>query len=182
MEKIKAKFISIITQRGIKENADYDDMAGPILVCVLFGLLLCCVNSSPDLAERKGPLRLYLWVRDNRVFGYLLYNIADVEEGLARGVVQDNIDSRLLAAAVHVPGLYLDLHRSDELAWRSLVARHDCLVNHHCHQVLRVRTGHGRQEVLDCLPHLSLLLRLHAPHSLLTHSLYNFITLTPITS
>ena len=35
---------SILTQRGIKENADYDDMAGPILVVILFGLILLMVN------------------------------------------------------------------------------------------------------------------------------------------
>ncbi|CDW76117.1 UNKNOWN [Stylonychia lemnae] len=40
LDRIKAKLISVITQRGIKENADYDDMSGPILVCILFGFLL----------------------------------------------------------------------------------------------------------------------------------------------
>lgn len=44
IQKIKSKLISVITQRGIKENADYDDMAGPLLVCVLFGFLLLCVS------------------------------------------------------------------------------------------------------------------------------------------
>jgi len=39
---IKNKFVSIVTQRGIKENADYDDMAGPIIVAVMFGFLLLC--------------------------------------------------------------------------------------------------------------------------------------------
>ena len=36
------KFIAILTQRGFKENdiATYDDMAGPILVAVMFGLSL----------------------------------------------------------------------------------------------------------------------------------------------
>ena len=43
IEKIKAKFMSILTQRGIKENADHDDMAGPVLVCVIFGMLLLLV-------------------------------------------------------------------------------------------------------------------------------------------
>ncbi len=36
--------MSIMTQRGIKENADYDDLAGPLLVCVIFGVLLLFVN------------------------------------------------------------------------------------------------------------------------------------------
>lgn len=45
-DKILAKFKSIISQRGIKENADYDDMAGPLLVCVLFGILLLFVSHS----------------------------------------------------------------------------------------------------------------------------------------
>jgi hypothetical protein len=42
IDKIKLKFLSIVTQRGIKETAEYDDMAGPIMVCVLFGILLLC--------------------------------------------------------------------------------------------------------------------------------------------
>lgn len=46
IEKIKAKFMSILTQRGIKENADHDDMAGPVLVCVMFGMLLLLVSIS----------------------------------------------------------------------------------------------------------------------------------------
>lgn len=44
LEKIKLKFMSIMTQRGIKENADYDDLAGPLLVCVIFGVLLLFVR------------------------------------------------------------------------------------------------------------------------------------------
>lgn len=32
-----------MTQRGIKENADYDDMAGPFMVIVMFGTLLLMV-------------------------------------------------------------------------------------------------------------------------------------------
>ena len=44
LEKIKQKFMSIMTQRGIKENADYDDMAGPLLVCVIFGIFLMFVS------------------------------------------------------------------------------------------------------------------------------------------
>lgn len=40
--KIKHKFVAILTQRGFKENdiAQYNDMAGPILVAVLFGAAL----------------------------------------------------------------------------------------------------------------------------------------------
>jgi hypothetical protein len=45
LEKIKLKFMSIMTQRGIKENADYDDLAGPLLVCVIFGVLLLFVRA-----------------------------------------------------------------------------------------------------------------------------------------
>lgn len=42
MTKIRQKFVAILTQRGFKENniAQYDDMAGPVLVAVLFGLSL----------------------------------------------------------------------------------------------------------------------------------------------
>lgn len=45
IEKIKAKFTSILTQKGIKENADHDDLAGPVLVCVIFGMLLLFVST-----------------------------------------------------------------------------------------------------------------------------------------
>lgn len=44
VDKISQKFKSIVTQRGIKEIADYDDMAGPFLVVVIFGLLLFLVS------------------------------------------------------------------------------------------------------------------------------------------
>lgn len=41
ISKIKQKFLAIITQRGYQENniATYDDMAGPLLVFILFGVL-----------------------------------------------------------------------------------------------------------------------------------------------
>lgn len=45
LDKIKQKFTSIMTQRGIKENAYYDDLAGPLLVCVLLGVLLLFVSN-----------------------------------------------------------------------------------------------------------------------------------------
>jgi hypothetical protein len=32
-----------VTQKGIKENSDYDDMAGPLIVVIFFGLLLTLV-------------------------------------------------------------------------------------------------------------------------------------------
>jgi len=41
---VKDKFLSIVTQKGIKENSDYDDMAGPLLVVIIFGLLLTLVS------------------------------------------------------------------------------------------------------------------------------------------
>ena len=42
IQKIKLKFMAILTQRGFTENgiAQYDDMAGPLLVFVLFGIAL----------------------------------------------------------------------------------------------------------------------------------------------
>ena len=42
IEKIKLKFIAILTQRGFQENniAQYDDINGPILVFILFGVCL----------------------------------------------------------------------------------------------------------------------------------------------
>ena len=43
-ERLKAKLMSVLTQKGIKENADYDDMAGPLLVVIIFGALLLLVN------------------------------------------------------------------------------------------------------------------------------------------
>jgi len=55
--------MSILTQRGIKENADHDDLAGPVLVCVIFGILLLFVSYFfLKLLERKGLIRLYLWL------------------------------------------------------------------------------------------------------------------------
>jgi protein YIPF5/7 len=41
LTKIKLKFLAIITQRGFQDNdiATYDDMAGPLLVFIMFGLL-----------------------------------------------------------------------------------------------------------------------------------------------
>lgn len=39
-DKIKKKFIAILTQRGMDQVAVEDDMAGTLLVCVMFGLLL----------------------------------------------------------------------------------------------------------------------------------------------
>lgn len=44
IERIKLKLKSVITQRGIKENADYDDLAGPLMVCIIFGFLLLLVT------------------------------------------------------------------------------------------------------------------------------------------
>jgi hypothetical protein len=38
--------MSVIIQRGIKENSDYDDMAGPFIVIVIFGFLLLLVSQS----------------------------------------------------------------------------------------------------------------------------------------
>lgn len=42
MEKIKLKFLAIMTQRGFDQNdiAQYDDMNGPVLVAIIFGVLL----------------------------------------------------------------------------------------------------------------------------------------------
>lgn len=42
IQKIKCKFIAILTQRGFTENgiAHYDDMAGPVLVAIMFGVSL----------------------------------------------------------------------------------------------------------------------------------------------
>jgi len=39
---ITKKFIAILTQRGLSDNkiATYDDMAGPIIVAIIFGLSL----------------------------------------------------------------------------------------------------------------------------------------------
>jgi uncharacterized membrane protein len=53
LDKIKLKFMSILTQRGIKENADYDDLAGPLLVCVIFGVLLLFVSIFIKLIQNN---------------------------------------------------------------------------------------------------------------------------------
>jgi hypothetical protein len=42
---IKAKLIAILTQRGIKDVALYNDMTGPVLVVVVFAMLLLFVSS-----------------------------------------------------------------------------------------------------------------------------------------
>ena len=58
LPKIKQKFYSIITQKGIKEHAECDDLAGPILVCILFGLLLLCVTIGVSNAYSKAKFSL----------------------------------------------------------------------------------------------------------------------------
>jgi hypothetical protein len=57
--------MSIVTQKGIKENSDYDDMAGPLLVVVFFGLLLSLVITFKfkyqiylNIIYRKGKFNL----------------------------------------------------------------------------------------------------------------------------
>lgn len=52
MHKVKSKLLSVLTQRGIKENAEYDDMAGPLLVGVIFGFLLLCVRFIAKQEQR----------------------------------------------------------------------------------------------------------------------------------
>ena len=44
VQMITKKFVAILTQRGIKEVAIYNDMAGTILVAIVFGVLLLCVS------------------------------------------------------------------------------------------------------------------------------------------
>lgn len=39
-DKIKNKFIAILTQRGMDKVANEDDMTGTFIICVLFGVLL----------------------------------------------------------------------------------------------------------------------------------------------
>ena len=39
-EKIKNKFIAILTQRGMDKVAAEDDMTGTFIICVAFGILL----------------------------------------------------------------------------------------------------------------------------------------------
>jgi hypothetical protein len=72
LEKIKLKFMSIMTQRGIKENADYDDLAGPLLVCVIFGVLL-----------------LFVWLKFFNFYRKEKYN-SDIFTGLASLVVLES--------------------------------------------------------------------------------------------
>ena len=78
IEKIKQKFVSIMTQRGIKDIADYDDMAGPLLVCVLFGVLLLfvryIVKIISDYVERESSVWVNIWFRTDGVFGHLLHH------------------------------------------------------------------------------------------------------------
>ena len=62
MAKIKQKFYSIITQKGIREHAECDDLAGPILVCILFGLLLLCVSLFALYSYSKGKCSLGIFM------------------------------------------------------------------------------------------------------------------------
>ncbi len=39
-EKIKNKFIAILTQRNMEKVAAEDDMTGTFIICVVFGILL----------------------------------------------------------------------------------------------------------------------------------------------
>jgi len=61
---VKDKFLSIVTQKGIKENSDYDDMAGPLLVVIIFGLLLTLVsiNIIVILHNRKEKFNLDIFM------------------------------------------------------------------------------------------------------------------------
>jgi len=46
IEKIKLKFLSLLSYKPIvKDVADYDDMTGPIMVFILFGIFLMLVSS-----------------------------------------------------------------------------------------------------------------------------------------
>jgi hypothetical protein len=46
IDKIKKKFFSILSYKRIdKDVADYDDMTGPILVFILFGISLMLVST-----------------------------------------------------------------------------------------------------------------------------------------
>jgi len=47
-DKIKAKYWAILTQRGIKEVAAYDDMAGTLFVLFVFGVLLLLVSANQE--------------------------------------------------------------------------------------------------------------------------------------
>lgn len=74
---IQKKFVAIITQRGVKEVAMYNDMTGTILVGIVFGTLLLCVSyHQPNLPAwsnpvwkhiRHGPLRLHGHVSFNQL-------------------------------------------------------------------------------------------------------------------
>jgi hypothetical protein len=53
VEKIKLKFLSLLSYKPIiKDVADYDDMTGPIIVFILFGIFLMLV-SDVDLQKGK---------------------------------------------------------------------------------------------------------------------------------
>lgn len=52
----------MLTQRGIRENADYDDMSGPVIVCVMFGMLLLMVSIEEDEFCRRGRCILGIYM------------------------------------------------------------------------------------------------------------------------
>jgi hypothetical protein len=91
---VKQKLIAVLTQRGIKDNLDYDDMAGPLLICVIFGflLLLVIIGLIPlnfthmttrilnHLIERQSTLRLYLRFLSFRLCSSLLNHLPHEQE------------------------------------------------------------------------------------------------------
>lgn len=80
--------MSVLIQKSIRENADYDDMAGPLLVVIIFGLLLTLVNkiypssNSFLFLERQSIVWLHIWVWPNRVSRNLLDNKFDEQKDI----------------------------------------------------------------------------------------------------
>jgi len=60
VEKIKLKFLSLLSYKPIiKDVADYDDMTGPIIVFILFGIFLMLVSDVNLLRKGRCTLAIF---------------------------------------------------------------------------------------------------------------------------
>ena len=48
-KKVLSKLLAVLTQRGLSDVADYDDMTGPILIFLLFNSILMLVSLTSSL-------------------------------------------------------------------------------------------------------------------------------------
>lgn len=56
VQMIQKKLLASLTNRGIKEVTTYNDMTGPVLVVVIFGMLLLCVSTNKTDFLQRGRI------------------------------------------------------------------------------------------------------------------------------